>query len=200
MGEQETVLKNIDRLPKLIALNGAIGSGKDTVAEYLGIYFDYSILGFSDVIYESLYRLNPAVLLGTGRAEHLQRIVDSYGWDHVKRRYPAVRAMLRTQGTENGRNIHGDDCWLKVSQRRMEQSGKPRFVFRDLRFPNEADFIRSLGGQIWRIEGRVSEEVGNLPEHVSEQHIIEPDRVLVNDGTVARLYHRVNSLMAWYVE
>lgn len=200
MGDQEAILKNIDRLPRIIALKGPIGSGKDTVAEYLGIYFEYQIMGFSDPIYEGLYRLNPAIILGTHRAEYLQRLVDSYGWDYVKRRHPAVRAMLRTQGTENGRDIHGDDCWLKVMQKRMEQSGKPRFVFRDLRFPNEADFVRSMGGQIWGIEGRISEEVADLPTHVSEQQTIEPDKILVNDGTVARLYHRVNSLMTWYLE
>jgi len=200
MGEQEAVVKNIDRLPKFIALNGPIGSGKDTVAEYLCIYFEYQIVGFSDPIYEGLYRLNPAVILGANRAEYLQKLVDNYGWDYVKRRHPAVRNMLRIQGTENGRNLHGENCWIDIIHKRIMESGKPRFVFRDLRFPNEADFIHSLGGQIWKIEGRLSEEAENLPDHISEKHYIEPDKVLLNDGTLARLYHRIHSQIAWYLE
>jgi hypothetical protein len=89
---------------------------------------------------------------------------------------------------------------VKVAQRRVENSNKPRFVFRDVRFPEEVDFIRSLNGEVWRIEGRVSDEVQNLPNHISEQHVIEPDKIIVNDGTLSRLYHRVNTLLSWYLE
>jgi hypothetical protein len=46
----------------------------------------------------------------------------------------------------------------------------------------------------------VSDEVQNLPNHISEQHVIEPDKIIVNDGTLSRLYHRVNTLLSWYLE
>jgi hypothetical protein len=200
MGSEATALRNVDRLPKTIGLNGPIGAGKDTVASYLGIYFTYEIMGFSDPVYENLYRLNPGIVVGHNKVEYLQTIVNTHGWDYAKRRYSIVRGMLRTEGTENGREIHGSDCWVKVAQRRVENSNKPRFVFRDVRFPEEVDFIRSLNGEVWRIEGRVSDEVQNLPNHISEQHVIEPDKIIVNDGTLSRLYHRVNTLLSWYLE
>lgn len=200
MGTETSVLKNIDRLPKVIGLNGPIGAGKDTVAAYLGIYFTYKIMGFSDAVYESLYRLNPAIVLSAQRCEYLQTMVDTHGWDHVKRRYPAVRAMLRIQGTENGRNVHGADCWVKVAEERRKEFIDSRIVFRDLRFPNEADYIRSVGGEIWRIEGRISDEVASLAKHVSEQHVIEPDKIIINDGTLNRLYHRINTMLSWYLD
>ena len=72
MGSQETVSSNLEKLPKIIGLNGGIGSGKDTTAEYLAINFLYHPIGFSDPIYENLYRLNPAIVISHHRAVYLQ--------------------------------------------------------------------------------------------------------------------------------
>lgn len=196
MGDEKTLSPAV-KLPKIIAICGEIGAGKDTTAKYLAYNFGYKIIGFSDPVYENLYRLNPAIIIAHHRAVYLQTLVDKYGWDYTKRLYPAVRQMLRIEGTENGRKIHGDYCWVNICKKRMAADGHPLWVIRDLRFPEEVEWIKSEGGAIWRIEGRVSPEVAALPEHDSESHKnkIPADRIIQNDGELPTLYRRINEIM-----
>jgi hypothetical protein len=184
-----------DKLPPIIGLRGAIGSGKDTAAEFLSYYFGYKVMGFSDPVYESLYRLNPAIPVAHHRFVYLQTLVDSMGWDTAKRKYPAIRQGLRVIGTENGREVHGNDCWLKIASSRMQQSDCPRFVFRDVRFPEEATFIRNRGGEIWLIDGRTSPELAILPEHKSEQQQFAVDRLIMNDSTIPVFQRRITEIL-----
>lgn len=188
-------------LPKIIALNGEIGSGKDTAATYLAHNFGYKMIGFSDPVYESLYRLNPPIIIAHHRAVYLQTLVDKHGWDAAKRMYPAIRQMLRITGTENGRDVHGDWCWINILSKRIKQDGHPRWVIRDLRFPEEVEWTQSEGGVIWRVEGRQTAEVATLPSHVSESHrnSIPFDKLLLNDSTLPRFYGRINETIRSYL-
>lgn len=194
----------MDKLPKFIGLRGAIGAGKDTAAAYLCYHFAYTVLGFSDPVYESVYRLNPAIVVAHHKAEYLQTIVDKLGWDTAKRRYPAIRAMLQVTGTENGREVFGPDCWVDVAKRRVRQHGFPdnpgkRFVFRDVRFGNEADWIYEQGGEIWDIVGRTSEEVSILKPHTSEQQTFKVTRTVLNDGTIPQFHKRINEIIKGFL-
>jgi hypothetical protein len=199
MGGQESV-PPVDKLPKIIGLCGDIGSGKDSVASYLCHYFGYGMLGFSDPVYESLWRLNPAIVVGHHRAVYLQTLVESLGWDAAKRRYPAIRAMLRTMGHENGRLVFGNYCWINIAKERIKASKSPRHAFRDLRYPEEAEWVYSLGGEVWKIDGRVSEEVASLPKHPSEGNSFPISRVIMNDSSIPVLQRRVNEIMKGFLE
>ena len=200
MGDEKSIPPQL-KLPRIIAICGEIGAGKDTSATYLAFNYGYKIIGLSDPVYEAVYRLNPAIVIGHHRAVYLQTLVDKDGWDATKRMYPAVRQMLRTQGTENGRNVHGPYCWINIAKSRMAESGHPLWVIRDLRFPDEAEWIKSEGGVIWRIEGRTSPEVASLPTHVSESHKNQfaCDRIIQNDGELPTLYRRINEIMKGYL-
>jgi hypothetical protein len=191
--------KNMNKLPSFIGLKGAIGSGKDTCATYLCHFFGYSMIGFSDPVYESLYRLNPAIVIAHHRAVYLQTLVNKHGWDIAKRRYPEIRAMLRTIGTENGRNLFGPYCWVNIAKQRVKEMNAPRVVFRDVRFPEEAEYIYANGGEIWEIEGRVSDEVALLPQHSSEQQLFTISRKILNDGSLPQFHRRINEVMKTYL-
>lgn len=182
------------QLPKLIGLKGAIGAGKDTVANYLVAHFGYTKRGFSDPVYESLYALNPPVIVGHHRVIHLQVLVDRHGWDFVKRTYPAVREWLRVVGTEAGRDVHGENCWVTVLDQRRHAGGDIRTAIRDVRFANEAQYILDNGGEIWEIQGRTSPEVASLKQHRSEGNLFPITRVLHNDSTLPLLYRRINAI------
>lgn len=85
---------------------------------------------------------------------------------------------MQTLGTEWGRRCLGDDFWLRVWE-----ATRPfgPVVVDDVRFPNEAEFLRARGGRIYRIE-----RVGSIGDrHVSERaHLEIPvNGVIVNDGT-----------------
>lgn len=64
------------------------------------------------------------------------------------------RAMQRI-GTEEGRNKIGPDVWVNYVREWMmvyASRGTKRIVITDVRFKNEFDFIRNLGGTLIRIE------------------------------------------------
>ena len=73
-------------------------------------------------------------------------------------------------GTKEGRDTYGADIWLKYAEAFMlmqMESGVRRFVITDVRFPNEAEWVKSLGGKVYRFEGRGG-LAGAAGEHVSE--------------------------------
>ena len=57
-------------------------------------------------------------------------------------------------GTEYRRNRHFHDYWTRKLTSRIyvrQQGGQQLHVITDVRFPNEAETIERLGGQIWQI-------------------------------------------------
>lgn len=81
-----------------------------------------------------------------------------------------VRKLLQVLGTEEGRDKYGEDVWLKFAELFMlmqYESGQDRFVIPDVRFPNEVQWVQSLGGKVYRINGRGG-LAGDAAEHPSE--------------------------------
>lgn len=69
-------------------------------------------------------------------------------------------------------------------------------VFDDCRFTDEAEFIRRLGGEMWRIERPGTER---NTDHASEGGLDEYplfDRRIVNDGSLLALHTRVREIVA----
>jgi hypothetical protein len=66
-----------------------------------------------------------------------------------------TRKRLQEIGTELGRDKYGDDIWCNVLNNWIKVyslRGIKRFIITDVRFENEANFIKSLGGKIIKIE------------------------------------------------
>lgn len=92
-----------------------------------------------------------------------------------------VRHLLRTVGTEWGRNTIHPDWWVWLWRRQVEpyldRSGL--IVVDDLRFENEAAEVRRLGGVVVRI---VRPGLVRPVEHPSDADAVVPDAVVVNDS------------------
>jgi hypothetical protein len=73
--------------------------------------------------------------------------------NNEKRKCLTIRDILQVIGTELGRDIWGNDIWIKAMENRVKKSRAKVFVITDVRFPNEAEAVRKWGGEIWRIEG-----------------------------------------------
>jgi dephospho-CoA kinase len=100
-----------------------------------------------------------------------------------------TRKKLQALGTELGRDKYGDDIWLRVIHNWMKvynERGIERFIITDVRFENEVNFIKSLGGKIIKIEApdrnleRLTKEsngdenkIKELASHRSETYIKE---------------------------
>jgi hypothetical protein len=163
----------------IIGLTGYAQSGKDTLAGMLIGLHRYENRAFADPIRKLLYETNPLV-----KDEYrVKGVVDAYGWDRAKVEFPELRNLLQTLGV-GARQVFNDQFW--VSQGLSGLVAGDKIVITDVRFPNEADAIKDLGGQIWRVK-RLG--IGAVNEHVSETAMdgYKVDQIFVNNGSVEDL-------------
>jgi hypothetical protein len=65
-----------------------------------------------------------------------------------------LRYLLQTLGTEWGRTLVNTGVWVSIVKQRMALIGDATadyIVFTDIRYANEAEYVRSLGGQVIEI-------------------------------------------------
>jgi hypothetical protein len=190
---------------KVIGLTGKAGSGKDTVARliyntieqcdldeewYLEMVRDSSnVLSLAYPIYSMV-----GVLI---QADPLWLIKNK---DFVFHGLP-VRKWLQKLGTEFGRNIINENIWIDLLDERIKQciakSNPSIIIIPDVRFDNEADYIRSeLGGEIWHIYRESMESV--IDDHVSESGItvMALDNVVFNTSTIEILETNIKGILA----
>ena len=170
----------------IIGLSGYAQSGKDAVSMILTEY-GFRRRSFADPIRQALYTLDPMI----DSFRSLREIVDQSGWDTAKS-YPETRRLLQQLGTEVGREMLGQSTWLDIALRNLPE----KTCFTDVRFVDEADAIRALGGEVWRVN-----RPGGLPVngHVSETALDDYDfvKVILNDGSLEDLRSKTLTAMAW---
>jgi hypothetical protein len=174
----------------LIGLAGYAGTGKDTVRAMLQ-YLGYTGFAFADPIRKMLRQL----LSDSGIDD---RFIHDRAFKEVAIHELGVsyRQMAQTLGTEWGRNLV-PDFWLRIAQAYLDDQvdmGGTHFTVSDVRFVNEAQWVRQNGGVIWRIE---RPDVVPVRAHTSEQELyhFKADTVLHNTGTVGDLHHAVVSAL-----
>lgn len=171
----------------IIGLSGRAGCGKDTVRKVLE-EFGFAGFAFADPIRNMLRTL----LTDNGISdqyiddrEFKEAIIPELGVSY--------RQMAQTLGTEWGRGLHRM-FWLRLADAYMADCtdfpGHSHFVISDVRFANEAQWVRERGGVVWRIE-RI--DTDPVREHVSEQEfsMFTADHVIHNDGDLEQLRQSV---------
>lgn len=185
--------------PKLIAITGYARSGKDTIAEHLIAQHGFQRVSFADEVREAALALDPIVQINLriGVPVRLSSVVSRDGWDAAKA-IPEVRRTLQRLSTEAGKNFHGDDIWVRLAAPKVYdlwESGTSA-VITDLRFPNEVDWVHSIGGQVWKVQRPVTDAslTGENAVHATESHIdsIRADTVIDNDAGLDTLFERVS--------
>ena len=159
----------------IIGLSGYARSGKDTAAQFLAEK-GFQRLSFADGVREMLFRLNPTVGLSYKTEENemvltqhtVRSEVNEYGWEQAKQEWEEIRRLLQVLGTNCIRNMVGQDFWVDYALKNV--SVGQNYVFTDVRFPNEAQKIKELGGVVWRIE---REGVVPVNSHISEYAILD---------------------------
>jgi dephospho-CoA kinase len=170
----------------IIGLTGYARSGKDTVANILVKDYGFTRIAFADPIRELLVEVD--TILENGH--RLSSTLDEYGWEVAKAK-PEVRRLLQELGV-GARKILGDDVWLNAALRKISD-GKD-YVITDVRFTNEADTVKGLNGQLWRIK---RSNVKAINSHVSESDMegYSVDQILTNNGTIEDLRTLVKQRM-----
>ena len=166
---------------KIIGLVGYAGSGKDEAAKNMP---GWTRVSFADPVRAMALAIDPIILIATPSGVRLSELVETVGWASAKK-HEEVRRLLQRIGTEAVRDIIGKDTWLKLAKAKIGEIDGP-VVITDVRFGNEAELIRSLGGKLIRI---VREGVGPVNSHVSDSGIasIAVDAIVPNFGTPRQL-------------
>lgn len=91
------------------------------------------------------------------------------------------RYLMQTLGTEWGRVLVSNDLWLTLAGDTLHVRG-PGMVIADVRFDNEADWVRQQGGVILHIEGGKAPAVR---DHASEAGVqqLPGDRRIFNESS-----------------
>ncbi|MBX5010921.1 deoxynucleotide monophosphate kinase [Rhizobium lentis] len=176
-----------DNLPPVVAFTGLAGSGKSTATKYLVDRLGYTLVKFAGPLKDMMR----AIGLGEDDIEGSDKeLSNSLLCDK------SPRHAMQTLGTEWGRKCIGEDFWIRLWRRQVEEvfAEAGNVVVDDCRFPNEAQAIRRLGGDIYKIEGRG----GIAGNHASERGCGDQDLVIANDGEVALLYKRVEEALRRY--
>lgn len=173
---------------RIVGLTGYHGAGKDEAARQLAP-LGYRRVSFADPVREGVLRLNPLLPLADGFGGRL-RLADALkhrgGWDKLKWECPEVRELLQKYGTEAGRDIHGEDCWVRVWSTKVD-SIMENVIVTDLHFANEACAIRQRGGIVLFVDRPGCAPVNG---HVSNK-VLPHDDVVRNDCDIETFRERL---------
>ena len=157
----------------IIGFCGRKRSGKDTAAA-VAVQEGFMQLSFASPMKQMLRQL----LHAQGARPHEIQAMLEGDLKEVPTPYfndQSPRHAMQTLGTEWGRKALGDDFWVNTLMR--TSSMYSRVVISDVRFPNEADAIRTKGGLVFRI---TRPGLANNDNHPSEALI---DKITV-DGEI----------------
>jgi len=171
--------------PALIGIAGKARSGKNTMANFIQAEYggyQYSFAG-------PLRRMLKA---GFG----IDMDNNAYWQDNKETVIPAFgkspRQMMQTLGTEWGRNLVNRGIWLILAQQELFNRG-PGMIVTDVRFEDEAEWIRNHRGVVIHIDRPNAAQVST---HNSENGVlVGPGDIQVhNAGALEDLQFAVSKL------
>ena len=208
----------------VIGICGLIGSGKGTVADHL-VKNDYKKISFADKLKDgvsTIFSWDRAMLEGDTKESRAWREQPDAFWTNELGKDITPRLVLQLFGTDCMRNGFDDSIWVNLVKKEILENPDQNYVIPDVRFPNEIDVVKNLGGQVWQVRR------GNLPdwwatainvnqnwETRSENHsmkVIFPevhqsewrwvddddkfDRIIENNDTLDKLIEHITSVIS----
>jgi hypothetical protein len=207
----------------IIGVCGFIGSGKDTIADYLVNLHHFRRESFANTLKDAVsavFGWDRTMLEGrTKQAREWREQVDAWWAERLGIPHLTPRWILQNWGTEVCRKNFHDDIWIASLENKLRASTDD-IVISDCRFPNEIAAIKKAGGRVvrvvrgaepewyqlavsrnrgpngnssWALSGRKLEQLGI---HASETAWVGTrfDAVLDNNGTLEDLYQQVKHL------
>jgi hypothetical protein len=203
----------------ILGLCGTKGSGKDTAASFL-IEKGWASLSFALPLKEMCATLTglkeynfhdpnikdrkweTALTLNKDYADSFMQLIETpmYGslqanliydaFDNVEITSP--RHLLQYIGTDVVRDLISKTYWLDLMEAKIAKwrSIGVNCVITDVRFKNERDLIKDLGGKVVRIQ----RDTGKVDSHSSEVIDFDSDEVLENNGTIEELGRKMEAL------
>ena len=138
----------------IIGVCGFIGSGKDTVADYLTNFHGFRRESFANSLKDAVayvFGWDRTMLEGrTKQAREWREQVDPWWAERLNMPNLTPRWILQYWGTEVCRRAFHDDIWIASLENKLRNS-KDDIVISDCRFPNEIKSIKAAGGIVVRV-------------------------------------------------
>ena len=163
-----------------IGLVGFPRSGKDAAAKHLAEHHGYTRIAFGDGVKSLLLAIDP---IYKDSLEFLEICKNSKIKD-TREKLQNLGEVLRK---------YDPDFWVKTALEKIEALPEgASVVVTDVRYQNEFDLVKQLGGELVGIKRPGH---GAVNDHVSEQNtatlLQSADRIVYNDGTIQMLAQSV---------
>jgi hypothetical protein len=192
----------------IVGIRGEAQHGKDSVAQRLVARWGFERRGFADELKAMALDLNPYIAFDVDpdgfptnqdKLLRLKTVVDAYGWEKAKVRIE-VRRTLQVLGTECLR-YRDPDFWVRQLDKHYSDAlyhGTPKFAVADVRFENEARWVKSMGGFVVQVIRPDFDNglTGVTVTHESETQDLDEftDVIIYNEGTLADLALMVDQM------
>lgn len=155
------------RTPVIIGFAGKKGSGKNfaaSVVKQLALDEGFTVeeIAFADPL-KAMLKHGLGLTDDQLNNQDLKNVIDM-------RYHQTPRQMMQSLGTDWGRYLVSHDIWLVRMRQRIAESNADVILVTDVRFDNEADLVRSLGGYIAEIIKPVGLD-DDVDNHESEKGI-----------------------------
>jgi hypothetical protein len=202
----------------IISLSGRIGSGKDSVADYLVREYGFKRESFAGTLKDAvadIFSWDREMLEGkTAEARAEREVVDKWWADRLNIPHLSPRWVLQYFGTDTCRKHFADDIWMASLENKLNKMKGQDIVISDSRFMNELYTLARAGAKTVHIKRgenptwwqtaqnahmnhKAVETMDMLGIHRSEWDwaAYTFDVVLLNDGTLADLYAKAKGLV-----
>jgi len=207
----------------IVGVTGLIGSGKDTIADYLTMYHGFKRVSFAASLKDAVaavFGWNREYLEGSTKASRAWREQKDIWWSERLGMSITPRWILQYWGTEVCRDGFHSDIWVASVENKIRQT-PDNIVITDCRFANEINVIKKVGGITLRVERgdrpgwhtsavryntaptnseewiRAKSVLDSIGVHASEYSSVglAYDHYIDNNGTMDQLHSQIKSLV-----